>query len=109
MLQAQAVKPGALPVLKRIMNLPELNNFCLVGGTALALKYGHRVSVDLDFFSDENYDTPSIINALEKEFAEKFEAENRNPRWAIFCFINGIKTDIVHYPHKTIQYRSLIL
>ena len=30
--------------------LPE-NHFFLVGGTALALRFGHRQSIDLDFFS----------------------------------------------------------
>lgn len=80
-----------------------MNNFCFVGGTALALKYGHRISVDLDLFSEEKYDTPAIINALEKEFAEKFEAENRNPKWGLFCYIDGIKTGIIHYPRKTIN------
>jgi hypothetical protein len=33
------------------MEIPELHPFNLVGGTALALKYGHRVSVDLDLFA----------------------------------------------------------
>ena len=32
------------------MQLPELNNFYLVGGTALSLYYGHRLSVDIDCF-----------------------------------------------------------
>lgn len=31
------------------MNLPFLQNYSLVGGTALALQYGHRESVDTDF------------------------------------------------------------
>jgi hypothetical protein len=30
--------------------------YCLYGGTALALRYGHRPSVDFDFFSDRPLD-----------------------------------------------------
>ena len=37
------------------MEIPELQSFNLVDGTALALKYGHRTSVDLDLFSVENF------------------------------------------------------
>ncbi|MBK9022425.1 MAG: nucleotidyl transferase AbiEii/AbiGii toxin family protein [Saprospiraceae bacterium] len=32
------------------MKLPSLAPFILVGGTALSLQYGHRMSIDLDFF-----------------------------------------------------------
>lgn len=34
------------------MQEPAFNDMRLVGGTALALQYGHRQSVDLDFFGD---------------------------------------------------------
>jgi len=36
--------------------------YCLYGGTALALRFGHRRSMDFDFFSDRHLDR----NALEK-------------------------------------------
>ena len=61
MLQTQAIKPRALPILKRVMNIKEFAIFSLVGGTALALKYGHRMSVDLDFFSYEAAPTGFIL------------------------------------------------
>ncbi|MEO8711682.1 MAG: nucleotidyl transferase AbiEii/AbiGii toxin family protein [Parafilimonas sp.] len=85
------------------MNLKEFDTFCLVGGTGLALRYGHRMSVDLDFFSYEDYDTAALVDALLKEFTHKLELESKRPKWGIFCFIDGIKTDIVHYPHPTIR------
>jgi len=47
MLQTQAIAPGTLSVLKTLMEIPELHSFHLVGGTALALKYSHRTSIDL--------------------------------------------------------------
>lgn len=41
-------------LLKRIlfdlMSMEELNSFRLVGGTALSLHIGHRMSVDIDLF-----------------------------------------------------------
>ena len=50
MLQRSAIEPTTLELLEQLMNVPELQNFSLVGGTALALKYGHRTSIDLDLF-----------------------------------------------------------
>ena len=43
------------------MTLPALQAFSLVGGTALALRYGHRNSVDLDLFYHEKFDYPQVI------------------------------------------------
>lgn len=46
--------------------------FYLAGGTALALQLGHRLSVDLDFFSADDEITPAsvkeITTILQKEF-----------------------------------------
>ena len=44
------------------------NRFYLAGGTALSLQIGHRLSVDLDFFSPTE-DIPSIRVGLEKALA----------------------------------------
>ncbi len=40
-----------------LMNAPEFTNFRLVGGTALSLQTGHRMSVDIDLFTDVEYGT----------------------------------------------------
>jgi predicted nucleotidyltransferase component of viral defense system len=84
------------------MSLPELNSFCLVGGTALSLKYGHRKSIDLDLFSNEKFDIKAIEKALEKEFGNDVVYEHQNIKWAVFCKIKNVKIDIVHYPHEPI-------
>lgn len=46
----EALPPNAAEVLKHLANTTPLEPFYLAGGTALALRLGHRVSVDLDFF-----------------------------------------------------------
>ncbi len=61
MLHTQTVEPRTLSLLKDLMALLALKDFCLVGGTALALKYGHRNSIDLDFFSN----IPSDFKVIE--------------------------------------------
>ena len=49
-----ALTPGCLKSARRLKTFPWLDQFYLAGGTALALRFGHRVSVDLDFFSQRN-------------------------------------------------------
>lgn len=43
--------------------------YYLAGGTALALQIGHRISVDLDFFSGKEI-PPTLFEGLETEFKE---------------------------------------
>ncbi|MFZ4547479.1 MAG: nucleotidyl transferase AbiEii/AbiGii toxin family protein [Bacteroidales bacterium] len=47
--------PLLLSVLKRLMGSSEYDTFRLVGGTALSLYRGHRLSVDIDLFTDATY------------------------------------------------------
>lgn len=50
----EAVTPGCLETAHKLEAFLWLKDFYLAGGTALALTFGHRVSVDLDFFSGSN-------------------------------------------------------
>ena len=50
MLSCQVLPPGALILLHHLMQEDFLAGARLVGGTALALQYGHRLSVGFDFF-----------------------------------------------------------
>lgn len=98
MLQTQAVEPGTLEILKKLMEVPELSNFQLVGGTALSLLYGHRLSVDLDLFSSTEFDNTSIAQALEKNFAGFTYRSVSNPI-GLFGFIDGVKVDLIKHHH----------
>ncbi len=77
------------------MTLPALQDFNLVGGTALALYYGHRLSIDLDLFSTTDFQTEIVLEALNKEFPD-FNYGRPNAL-GIFGFIGDIKVDFVRY------------
>lgn len=85
------------------MLLPELEQGALVGGTALSLLYGHRRSIDLDIFFTDEFDRQRILDALTLEFGNDLQYEGMRPDFAIFCFISGVKVDIVNYPHPLIS------
>lgn len=102
MLQTKTVEPGTLSILKKLMEIPSLKPFSLVGGTALALRYGHRSSEDLDLFYHEKFNQPEIVKDLEDAFKQRFIYKQEHTTFGIFCFIEEIKLDIVHYPHLPI-------
>lgn len=102
MLRVETVEPGVLSVLKRLMRLPVLQDFSLVGGTALSLRYGHRKSVDLDLFTTSAFDREQVIADVTAEFGSMFVLTPSKATWAIFGFIDQVKVDIVKYPHPCI-------
>jgi predicted nucleotidyltransferase component of viral defense system len=103
MLQIETVEPHTFSVLKQLMEMPELKDFSLVGGTALSLLYGHRMSVDLDLFSNKLFENEVIVDALEKKFKQSFVNRSTNPRFGIFCFVDNVKIDIIRHPHILIR------
>ena len=64
MLSFQTVVPHTLELLTELMDVPLFSEMRLVGGTALALQYGHRQSVDLDFFGKLSADVSEIHDVL---------------------------------------------
>lgn len=50
----EVLSPQALEAAQALVRHDVVRGFYLAGGTALALQRGHRVSVDLDFFSSSN-------------------------------------------------------
>lgn len=50
-----------LPLIKQFSP-----DYYLVGGTALALQYGHRRSLDFDLFTTKVFETQSIIRTIRK-------------------------------------------
>ena len=70
-LQYQTVKPILRSTLERLMEIDEFKAFRLVGGTSLSLRYGHRMSDDIDLFTDVEYgslDFKLLQDILRREF-----------------------------------------
>ncbi|MDR2692448.1 MAG: nucleotidyl transferase AbiEii/AbiGii toxin family protein [Dysgonamonadaceae bacterium] len=96
MLQIGTIESSTLVILKKLMTVPELKDFSLVGGTALALRFGHRKSIDLDLFASSEFDTDTIITALEKNFPSAYKHISTNSI-GIFGYIEGVKIDLIKY------------
>ncbi len=66
------VTPWLKTALTILMETHAFDSFRLVGGTSLGLQLGHRMSVDIDLFTDAAYnsvDFDSIDSVLRKSFA----------------------------------------
>jgi hypothetical protein len=77
------------------MQKPYLREFYLVGGTALSLQIGHRISLDLDMFSPEPFDSRELKATLDEEFSQfNVELERTN---TLIATIKGIKVDFIRF------------
>lgn len=76
------------------MKEDQLNDFVLVGGTALALQIGHRISVDIDLFTDHHFDAKEILNTLRKTMKVELNMSRPNGMQLI---IENLKVDLYNW------------
>lgn len=106
MLHKQTVEPALLSLIQKLCSKPELDNFILVGGTALSLQIGHRKSIDIDLFSSDAFEVEDMLQFLQKEFDYYNQARFKN---SLLGSIGDIKLDIIShqyhwlYPSFTIE------
>lgn len=68
MLHKETIDAATLELLKRLMGDERLQGFALVGGTSLALQMGHRISVDLDLFTEKEFEADELREYLEQNY-----------------------------------------
>lgn len=94
MLHLRTILPHTLELLRQLQKLPSVQDTRLVGGTALALQYGHRQSVDLDFFGT----LPEDIEQMEEELRSVGKVDVLKDSANIRIYqINNVKVDFVNY------------
>jgi hypothetical protein len=97
MLQTQSVDTATLELLKSLQGKAYLKGFYLAGGTGLALYFGHRKSVDLDLFSNFNFNASELLEQISQDFHFKIYHTSTN---TLKGSINQINVDIIahRYP-----------
>ena len=100
MLHYETIYPNTLELLKKIQSLDMFKESRLVGGTALALQLGHRVSIDLDFFGKIDAPLEDIVFELSSFASVSPISSSKMMR---FLIVDGIKVDIVNYPYPWID------
>ena len=68
MLHKETVAKGTLDLIQELLNDSTFKDFNLVGGTALALQLGHRISEDIDRFTKNPFDSLKIALYLQGNY-----------------------------------------
>lgn len=78
------------------------HRFVLAGGTALALRLGHRASEDLDFFRNEHFPTESIITQI-MEGTSDLEVVLKEPKDTLHLRVNQVKVSFLFQAGKHLE------
>jgi hypothetical protein len=68
MLRKETVSEPTLDLLKTLMQDDLFRDFFLVGGTALSLRIGHRLSIDIGLFSMNSFYEEDLLSAMEAKY-----------------------------------------
>ncbi len=92
--------PDTLRAIKLISNFTAIKKAYLAGGTALALQMGHRISVDLDFFTQHEFNEITLSEELVTlaEFIQDGTA-----KWTVWGKIAETKFSIFYYKYPLLE------
>ena len=98
---AETLSKDTRTVLEKIV--PVAAPFYLAGGTALALQFGHRISVDLDFFCQNIFSVTLLVEKLNTIGNLNIEDQSKS---TFNGMLDGVKISFFHYPYPLIFKRK---
>ncbi|MEK7616488.1 MAG: nucleotidyl transferase AbiEii/AbiGii toxin family protein [Patescibacteria group bacterium] len=81
-----------------------LKDTYLAGGTSCALQIGHRISLDLDFFTNIEFNTEDVLEQLEKLPGFKLD---ETAKWTILGSFPKVKFSYFYYRYPLIKKTSV--
>ena len=94
------IAPETFKLVQQLQAIPELKEFNLVGGTALALQTGHRNSIDIDLFTKDEFEAAYIINLLQNDYNITATLARKGTLLAV---VNNIKTDFIRHNYPLLR------
>ena len=93
------ISPQTFTLIQELQHLPELKDFFLVGGTSLALQLGHRNSIDIDLFSQNDFTAEEIEELLKTKYTYTTTLARKN---TVLAVVSNIKTDFIKHAYPLI-------
>jgi hypothetical protein len=106
MLHKETVEPRTLELLNALMKIDALKDFALLGGTSLALRWGHRQSEDIDLFSNIAFDEWAVTEAISNYFSDMIILAQ--DKQTVRLFVENVKVEIISPKRPYLQAIELI-
>lgn len=99
MLRFDAIPEPVKTLLDRLASHEALGDFSLGGGTSLALRFGHRLSVDLDYFTVREFSPEELFGSLGLDGASVIgRAAN-----SLTVDVGGVKLDLLRHAYRMLE------
>jgi hypothetical protein len=95
--ETNSILPAAFDLLVKLQADSQFKDFFLVGETALALRLGHRLSVDIDLFTVNDFDVNALSDYLVEAYGLQTATIQKN---TLMGFIEGIKVDFIAHKYR---------
>lgn len=99
-MEERGVSPQTKRNLELLGQLKDVKQFYLAGGTACALHFGHRLSYDLDFFSNKNFNSKRLSDELKKIASSEIKTLDKD---SFLGTLNNIKISFFYYRYPLID------
>ncbi|MBI3606135.1 MAG: nucleotidyl transferase AbiEii/AbiGii toxin family protein [Nitrospirae bacterium] len=87
--------------MKKLVKTMRAHKCVLAGGTGLALQLGHRISVDLDFFTEKTFSTEKVFQEMRRlDLSPRVLEESDG---SLTVTIDGTKVSMFSYPYPFIE------
>jgi predicted nucleotidyltransferase component of viral defense system len=97
----ESVSPELIEILHALVAVEPLDKAALGGGTSLALAFGHRKSIDIDFFLTDPFDSNQLQDSLARRFSD-FSLTNRTAG-SLSAITGSIKVDILLHSYPLLR------
>jgi hypothetical protein len=105
MLHKETVAEGTLDLIKKLSADEKFKDFNLVGGTALALQIGHRVSVDIDLFSRKSFDVRQLADHLRNNYPiNRIDASGQT----LYSIVDSVKLTAIRHQYMDVNPPKII-
>ncbi len=96
MLHKSTIHKSTLRLIEELQLIEEFSQLRLVGGTALALQIGHRISIDIDLFGKVDFEGQMLNDFNNVQLIKK--SKNIN-----IYSSNDVKVDFVNYKYPWLE------
>ena len=100
MLQTQVISDKTFELLTSLMQDTKFSSFFLVGGTSIALQLGHRISIDLDLFTQTPFDTNNLFRYLTTKFGFEKHYSAKN---TLNGTVDSVMLDFIRYDYPLLN------
>lgn len=97
----EAIPPSLATLLRDIRNWQLPSNTYMAGGTALAVYLNHRVSVDIDLFTDKEFYCGPIISTIRQKHT--ITVINPAEKDTFIANVDNIKFSLFNYPYPLLK------